>query len=393
MAGSTAFALQDAPEAPKAPEAPAPNAEGQRLKIQVVAVQGIVQVRAGDDQPWQRAKVGMELQPGWDIRTSLRSKVQFTIDGNHVITLDRLGDVRVVEAIRKDGMVKTDVGMRYGRTEYHVDVAAEEHEARIHSPSATLAIRGSTGGVNESAFDCKVFIVESKQSQVDGRNGDQVPSTFLVAGPVKVDDNAQKTVGPAETETEETGLDGGSEFGKTETEIKLRSRLASNVMQGQGKPFGTMGPKSFNNNFSYATPGGSTLINNPLQGDSPNLPNLPPVTILDGSLVAFLSSTQPMDLILTLPNGANISTNPSRAPNVVSSPVGGIATGNAIIFSNGIQAGSYEATIINGGTSTGNFQFHVQQFAPGHGSGAIIQQVNGSVGPSSSTTTTFQVTP
>ena len=49
------------------------------LKVTVVDVSGNVQVRSGDEQPWQVAKVGMEVNEGAEFRTGLRSSVRCTI--------------------------------------------------------------------------------------------------------------------------------------------------------------------------------------------------------------------------------------------------------------------------------------------------------------------------
>src|SRR5262245_7481993 len=40
---------------------PATNGAVEHLKAKVTGVEGIVQVRMADDQPWQMAKVGMEV--------------------------------------------------------------------------------------------------------------------------------------------------------------------------------------------------------------------------------------------------------------------------------------------------------------------------------------------
>jgi len=168
--------------APKDPAA-APQAE---LEIKVVALQGMVQVRLTPDQPWQAAKVDMPLHIGAEIRTGLRSICQFTIDGNHTVTLDRLGVVKVLDAIKADGKVKTDVGMKYGRTQYKVEVGAAEHEARVHAPSATLAVRGSFVTLEDNdAFGSTAIVDHSEKAIYKQRGPDgsvRVVSVELIKG-------------------------------------------------------------------------------------------------------------------------------------------------------------------------------------------------------------------
>src|SRR5438874_5387848 len=91
-------------------------APGESLKVTVTGVQGNVQVRAAEDQPWQLAKVGMVLGEQAEFRTGPRSAVRFTIPPDQTITLDRLGTVKVVAAIQQGGKIKTNLGMKYGRT-------------------------------------------------------------------------------------------------------------------------------------------------------------------------------------------------------------------------------------------------------------------------------------
>src|SRR5207247_64496 len=84
------------------------------LIVTVTGVQGIVQVRAAEDQPWQTATVGMILGEQAEFRTGPRSAVRFTIPPDQVITLDRLGTVKVLTAIQQGGKIKTNLGMKYG---------------------------------------------------------------------------------------------------------------------------------------------------------------------------------------------------------------------------------------------------------------------------------------
>jgi hypothetical protein len=131
------LALQDAP----APAA-AGGAQG-AMKIVVGEVKGLVQVRTAPDQPWKKAEAGMELTEGAEFRTGPKSSVVCTIPPDQTIVLDRLGTVKVAEAIRTGTKIKTDLVMKYGRTDYAIEAAGREHESTIRSPSSTLAVRGT----------------------------------------------------------------------------------------------------------------------------------------------------------------------------------------------------------------------------------------------------------
>jgi hypothetical protein len=102
-----------------------------------------VQVRAAEDQPWKPAAAGMEVDEGAEFRTGPRSAVQFVIPPDQTITLDRLGTIKVLQAVKDAGKVTTALGMKYGRTRYDIQAADLEHDSSIRSPGSTLAIRGT----------------------------------------------------------------------------------------------------------------------------------------------------------------------------------------------------------------------------------------------------------
>jgi hypothetical protein len=135
-------AMQTNPAATSSPAA----SEGEHMTITVSAVQGNVQYRTADEQPWRTCTIGLQLGEGAEFRTGMRSAVQFTLPPNQTITLDRLGTIKVLQAIKQHDAYKTDVGMKYGRTRYEVQAAGIEHESTVRTPNSTLAVRGT--GVN-----------------------------------------------------------------------------------------------------------------------------------------------------------------------------------------------------------------------------------------------------
>lgn len=140
------------------------------LTINVVAIRGSVQVREATDQPWKKVTPGMALKIGWELRTGLRSVVQFKIGTEHTVTIDRLGVVKVLDARRTQGKIKTNIGLKYGRTNYKVKAAGEEHESKIHAPSATLAIRGSNITVSDDAtYGYAATVSETEDAEIEAR--------------------------------------------------------------------------------------------------------------------------------------------------------------------------------------------------------------------------------
>jgi hypothetical protein len=145
------------PAPASAPAAPAPPPGATVLQVTVAEVHGNVQVRGGDDQPWQPAKAGMVVNEGAEFRTGPRSSVRCTIPPDQSFTLDRLGTVKVLQALRDGNKLHTDMVMKYGRTKYSVEAAGLEHEGTIASPSGTLAVRGTV----VSLYDQPPFVPEA----------------------------------------------------------------------------------------------------------------------------------------------------------------------------------------------------------------------------------------
>ncbi len=145
-----------------APPATAPTTrQNEHLSATITAVKGLVEVRDNDEQPWRKATVGMVVGIGAEFRTGPRSGVVFRIPPDQVVTVDRLGVVKILEAMRGK-TIHTDLGMKYGRVKYETEAAGLEHESTIRSPSNALAIRGCNGSLFEDAFDSWVELYEGQ---------------------------------------------------------------------------------------------------------------------------------------------------------------------------------------------------------------------------------------
>jgi hypothetical protein len=208
------FAFQTTSSAPAA-------AEGDHMTVTVSAVEGKVQYRTAEDQAWKTCTIGLELGEGAEFRTGMRSAVQFTLPPNQTITLDRLGTIKVLQAIKQNQAYKTDVGMKYGRTRYEVQAAGIEHESTVRTPNSTLAVRGT--GVNvtdERPFPPQAFrydgiaeFTAGNHRQIIGRSGGNV-----------------KVVGgqpAAETALDESVVDPSIHFARTPNEVPLVNNLIS----------------------------------------------------------------------------------------------------------------------------------------------------------------------
>jgi len=200
------------------------SAPREQLKATISGVQGLVQVRDAEDKPWRKATVGMVLLEDAEFRTGPKSAVQFTIPPDQTVTLDRLGTVKLVQAIKQNGKIITNLGMKYGRTRYDIEAAGQEHESTISSPSSTLAVRGT----KVSLYDQRPFNVEavSLTGRASFRDGKKQLANFGNKGQGKT------TVVSGETNAAGVALDAAVvdptlALARTGTEASLISTLIS----------------------------------------------------------------------------------------------------------------------------------------------------------------------
>ena len=194
------------------------------LKVFVVAVEGNVNIRKDENSKWEKAIVGMVVGEGAEVKTGLRSAVQLKIEPNQTVTLDRLGLCKVARAMFENGKVTTDVVMPYGRVRYDVEAAGVEHDCKVHTPSSTLAIRGTQTIV----YDQPPFPAELR-SLTGAVHGDFAKRGRL-AVPFGGTQDATMSDGdsdPADHALQLTGLDSGTGYGRTDNESELIVHLQS----------------------------------------------------------------------------------------------------------------------------------------------------------------------
>ena len=193
------------------------------IQATIDGVEGMVQVREGSDKPWQKATVGMVVSEGAEFRTGPRSSVRLVIPSDQTITLDRFGTIKLMQAMQDGNVVKTKVGMPYGRTRYDIEAAGVEHQSELVSPSSTLSIRGT----RVSIYDQPPFapsavsltgraVYQSAKKQIAFGNRGQ--------GKTDVSSGSE---GAAATALLQTYVDPTSKFGRPETDAKLINQLQS----------------------------------------------------------------------------------------------------------------------------------------------------------------------
>jgi hypothetical protein len=304
--------------------APADDAAANHMQVTVTGIEGLVQVRVAEDQPWKKAELGMTLDEGAEFRTGPRSAVRFVIPPDQVITLDRLGTVKVIQAIRSDKMVKTDLGMKYGRTRYDIEAAGLDHQSTIHSPSATLAIRGTKVSLEDSLpFPAIARSLTGTGEFSKGKHKQKF------GGKQYTEIDSEKG-NAAETELDNRASDPGSSFGRTGTEEQLVDTFVSGTFDQQNNGFG---------GFHAQEAGGGLLAgigtgsgdNNGGGGGGGGTPPEPEV----GHLNFYVSWTGPadMDMFVVSPLGEGVAVYPPGGIPIAhsSGPATTSASGGAIV--------------------------------------------------------------
>lgn len=203
--------------------ATAPTTAPVALAVTITGVEGMVQVRENGEAPWRVARVGMVVGEGAEFRTGPRSAVRCLIPPDQTITLDRLGTVKILQAMREKGIVKTNVGMPYGRTRYDIEEAGIEHQSTLSTPGTTLAIRGT----KVSVYDQPPFAPQAVS--LTGRAEYRTAKRSVALGAKGQGKSivSSETDSPAAFSLLKTFLDPSSPFGRPAVDQKLINQLQS----------------------------------------------------------------------------------------------------------------------------------------------------------------------
>jgi hypothetical protein len=376
---------QEASDTP--PPAPTPVAGGgESLIVTVTSVRGIVQARPATDQPWQTAKVGMTLPGGAELRTGPRSQVVFSIPPDQTVALDRLGIITVIGAIRQQGKTKTDIGLKYGRTVYNVEAAGVEHETTIHTPGATLAVRGTTAAVFNQGQILQASVADSTAVFTPSGKPPKTLQRPKAQSPAGVAAKNSKVLG------EMNGFSGvgfpGTSAGSTEGTGAIRTVLepdatspAELALASQNLNDNTFSLDSTESTFQSVNPGlnpggglGSDFFGS---GESQTGPAPPPEIQLTPGSVTFMAmamSASDVDFAVESPNGLVACNFLGSVPNCSLTTLdGGVGSGDdpgpnpteSVNYDNGFTPGIHTAIIqLFDGTSA-SFDITVTQTIPG----------------------------
>lgn len=123
------------------------------LQATVVSVSGAAQQRNADDPDakWTPIRAGQVLGERTLIRTGLGAKLVLRMADRSEVTVRSAAKIGIRDCRKEGDVARMGVGLKYGTVKAKVNRAAGPNDFRIHTPVATLSVRGSAGTTSYSA--------------------------------------------------------------------------------------------------------------------------------------------------------------------------------------------------------------------------------------------------
>jgi hypothetical protein len=107
----------------------------------VEEIAGDAQWRPADDAEWRLLKLGDVLGEQASVETGAAARVVLRMPFGQSLVIYQLTEVALLEVRGRGGMIKTDIGMGHGRSEYEILGAGVRYDSKIRGPNTTLAVR------------------------------------------------------------------------------------------------------------------------------------------------------------------------------------------------------------------------------------------------------------
>ncbi len=233
-----------AASAPAATAAAAGTAQAAENRAVIVQAAGLVRVRPSENAPWSPATVGMAVGPGSEFQTAPKSVLQLRIGDGQLITVGRLGYVKLEDAINDAGTDRTRLDLQYGQVNFNVTSLKMANDVQIKGPDATLAVKGTSGGME---------VTGGQPTQAYGAEGnagtftvsyDNTGTTGTVTGDAQT---SEETPNPVQFEVANLSLDTGNTNAREGDETQVVDRSTGggdNIQQNTNSKQATGGPGS-----------------------------------------------------------------------------------------------------------------------------------------------------
>jgi len=132
---------------------PLPAGQTKIFEAVVIGVEGTAQARTKPDQPWKQLVINDKLAPGVVVRTGRASNVTMRVGPNATMLIDHQTRIAIPEVVQDGDKLKTRVTMAFGAADVRVDRIGLTNDFEVATPTATLAVRGTTWRVSWDAVN------------------------------------------------------------------------------------------------------------------------------------------------------------------------------------------------------------------------------------------------
>ncbi len=199
------------------------------LRAIVTGIQGdLAEIRPGPTAAWRRARPGIVMSEGTEIRTGPKSAIRFLIPADEAFCLDSQGAITLDQAVMDARHAKTRMGLEHGRLRedlshaapVQIEQAGIEHDTVIQSPNSALALRGTKVSLFEQASFAPVAVSLTGQATFTNVNGIRVPvGGTRHAVVVGAQTSAAQQAGAVEGQIQNTGNTARLDFAARELAI------------------------------------------------------------------------------------------------------------------------------------------------------------------------------
>jgi len=143
---------------------PLPAGQTRVFEAVVIGVEGTAQARTKPDVPWKQLVLNDKLAPGVVVRTGRESHVALRVGPNATMLIEHQTRIAIPEIVQDGEKLKTRVSMAFGQADVRVDRIGLTNDFEVATPTATLAVRGTTWRVSwDAVAGAKMVGVESNK--------------------------------------------------------------------------------------------------------------------------------------------------------------------------------------------------------------------------------------
>lgn len=126
---------------------PATGTANQQVPVIVLEVQGKVGLKRTPEEKWIKAEKGLMVTEGAQVQTSMNSAIEIQVGAGQRFTIGGGSTVTIKQAVASAGKETTKLALPVGQVKFEVTSAGVANDVQIQAPDATLAVKGTKGGM------------------------------------------------------------------------------------------------------------------------------------------------------------------------------------------------------------------------------------------------------